>query len=96
MVCHPGQRQKQAQFARPRAAQHACDAQVICHVFQRIEDAKDRTTDRVLTREMIEVTPEGPTQGLHPRGLPMGQVGQSTLADLVTVAKRLAQQDRRW
>src|SRR2546427_10045062 len=43
---------------------------------------------------MIEFAPESPTQGLHACGLPMGQVGQGALADLVTVTKRLAQQDR--
>src|SRR5207245_3997412 len=86
--------QKQAQFARPRAPQHTSDAQVIRHIFQRIEDTKDRTTDRVSTCEMIKFASESPTQGLHARGLPMGQVGQGALADLVTVTKRLAQQDR--
>src|SRR5437870_464260 len=94
LVRHPGQSQKQAQFARPRAPQHTSDAQVIRHVFQRIEDTKDRTTDGVPTCEMIAFSPESPTQGLHARGLPMGQVGQGALADLVTVTKRLAQQDR--
>src|SRR5207244_11187148 len=53
-----------------------------------------RSSDLVSTCEMIKFASESPTQGLHARGLPMGQVGQGALADLVTVTKRLAQQDR--
>ena len=89
-VRHPGQSQQQTAFAWPPAPQHARDAQVIRHVLQRIKDTKDRTTDGVPTREMIACAPESPTQGLHAHGLPMGQVGQGALADLVTVTKRLA------
>jgi len=93
-VRHPGQSQKQTQCAWPPATQHAREAQGIRQVLQRLEDTKDRTTDGVPTGERIACSPESPPQGLHARGLPMGPVGQGALADLVTVTKRLAQQDR--
>ena len=89
------QDQEQGQLAENAIAQSGGEAQGIGDLFQRIQNAKDRTEGRFGERRMIELPAEGTTEGFDARRIPVREIGQSAIFDFAVFAVGLTKEDGR-
>ena len=83
--------------ALPQAgvAQSGTEAELVGDLMECEKEAEDESAGR-LGAWVVEVAAEGAAESFHASGMPLREVGEGTLLDLVVLTEGLAEEDGGW
>ena len=92
LVQPAAQDQKQGRLAAAAGAQGATQAEPVGDCFDGVEGAEGGPADGPAPGEVVELTAQGAAERFAALGGPVGEAGQSTVADLLALTAAFAQQ----
>jgi hypothetical protein len=90
-----GQDQEQGEFAKFGLAEGGRKTDVVCHLFEGVQETEDRPGGGFGQGNGIEFTAEEAAQSLNAQARPGSDVGNGAVLDLAVIAVRLAKEDGR-
>jgi hypothetical protein len=88
-----GQDQEQGEFARFGLAEGGGKTEIVCHLFEGVEETEDRPGGGFGQGHGIEFTAEEAAESLNAQARPGSEVGNGAVFDLAVLAERLAKED---
>ena len=95
LMADAGQDQEQGEFAEFGLSEGGGKTDVVCHLFEGVQETEDRPGGGFGQGNGIEFTAEEAAQSLNAQAGPGSEVGNGAVFDLAVFAERLAKEDGR-